>query len=43
MNGEVQAGVHQEKVSTSGLNAGIYYYTLKTSFGNQTRKMVVVR
>lgn len=43
LNGEVQAGVHQEKVSTSGLNAGIYYYTLKTSFGNQTRKMVVVR
>lgn len=43
LNDNLQAGVHQVKFSVQGLNAGIYYYTLKTNSGQMTRKMVVVR
>ncbi len=43
LNDDLQAGVHQVKISVQGLNAGIYYYTLKTNSGQMTRKMVVVR
>jgi hypothetical protein len=38
-----RAGNHQVKVSTSPLDAGVYYYTLRTSSGNLTRKMIVVK
>ncbi|MCX6252798.1 MAG: Omp28-related outer membrane protein [Bacteroidetes bacterium] len=42
-NGEMPSGNQTVKVSTSSLNAGVYYYTLQTSAGQATRKMVVVK
>ncbi len=42
LNSQVPAGSQKVNVNTSGLNPGVYYYTLKTSTGKQTRKMVVV-
>jgi hypothetical protein len=42
-NGQAAAGTQKVTVSTSDLNPGVYYYTLKTASGKQTRKMVVVR
>ena len=43
LNTELIAGTHKVTLSTGQFNAGIYYYTLQTSKGKQTRKMVVVK
>jgi hypothetical protein len=43
LNGINPAGNHQVNINTSSLNAGVYYYTLQTSSGKLTRKMIVVR
>jgi len=43
LNGEMQAGNHQVKLITDGLNAGVYYYTMVTQKGKLTKKMVIVR
>jgi len=43
LNAELNAGTHEVTLATGQFNAGIYYYTLQTSHGKQTRKMVVVK
>ena len=43
MDGIYPAGNSQVTVSTSCLNAGVYYYTLQSSAGKLTRKMIVVK
>jgi hypothetical protein len=43
LQGIQPAGVQQVKVNTSSLEAGVYYYTLQTSSGKMTKKMVVVK
>jgi Outer membrane protein Omp28/Secretion system C-terminal sorting domain len=43
LNGITPAGNHQAIISTTSLNAGVYYYTLQTSSGKLTRKMIVVK
>jgi len=43
VSADLPAGPGQVSLSTAGLNAGIYYYTLQTTEGRSTRKMVVVR
>jgi len=42
-NSDMTAGLHQSTVSTAGLNAGIYYYTLQSPDGKATKKMVIVK
>jgi hypothetical protein len=44
VNGEVPAGTHEVLFDASGLNSGVYFYTLKT--GNnfvQTRRMILIK
>jgi len=43
LNGFTPAGNHQVNINTSSLDTGVYYYTLQTSSGKQTRKMIVVK
>jgi hypothetical protein len=43
LDSQVPAGNRKVTVNTSELSPGVYYYTLKTSTGKQTRKMVVVK
>jgi hypothetical protein len=42
-NGNFIAGTHKVNINTSGLNAGIYYYTLQSSTTRLTKKMVIVK
>ena len=43
IKGILQEGDHQVVINTASLTAGVYYYTLQTSAGKLTRKMVVVK
>ncbi len=43
LNAFIPAGNHQVNINTLSLNAGVYYYTLQTSSGKLTKKMVVVK
>lgn len=43
LKGIVQPGFHVVNVNTTSLNAGVYYYTLQTAAGKQTKKMIVVK
>lgn len=43
LHGITSAGNHQVNINTSSLGAGVYYYTLQTSSGKLTRKMIVVK
>jgi flagellar hook assembly protein FlgD len=43
LDGQTPAGDHQIRIDTQNLRSGIYYYTLKTTTGKETRKMVVVK
>ncbi|MCX6243981.1 MAG: Omp28-related outer membrane protein [Bacteroidetes bacterium] len=42
-DGVYPAGTSNVTVSISGFNAGVYYYTLQSSTGKLTRKMIVVK
>jgi len=41
--GDAPAGSQKVTVNTSSLNPGVYYYSIKTPSGKQTKKMVVVK
>jgi len=41
--GYKSAGRHTIKIDASGLNSGIYFYTLKTGAGTQSRKMTLLK
>jgi hypothetical protein len=43
LNNQVPGGDQKITVNTSQMDPGVYYYTLKTSTGKQTKKMVVVK
>jgi NADH:ubiquinone oxidoreductase subunit F (NADH-binding) len=43
LHGITSAGNHQVNINTSSFDAGVYYYTLLTSSGKLTRKMIVVK
>ncbi|MCX6247791.1 MAG: Omp28-related outer membrane protein [Bacteroidetes bacterium] len=43
IHGNLTEGDHQVNISTSSLNAGVYYYTLQSASGKLTRKMIVVK
>lgn len=43
LNGFAEAGIHLVNINTSTLNSGVYYYTLQTSTGKLTKKMIVVK
>ena len=43
LDGVYPAGSSQVTISTSSLHAGVYYYTLQSSTGKLTRKMIVVK
>ena len=43
LNSQVPAGPQEVSFNTSEMNPGVYYYTLKTTTGKQTKKMVVVK
>jgi len=43
LDGQTPAGLHRVSINTENLKSGIYYYTLKTTTGKETLKMVVVK
>lgn len=43
IHGERTEGEHEVQVSVMDLNAGVYFYTLKTGFYQETKKLLVIR
>ena len=43
LHGFISEGTHRLNIDASSLHDGVYYYTLQTSTGKLTRKMIVVR
>lgn len=43
VDGEVEAGIHRVSFDASGLNSGIYFYTLTAGGKTQSRKMTLLK
>lgn len=43
LNKSMEAGIHTVSFSANGLQAGVYFYKLKTSTGVMTKKMVLLK
>ena len=43
INGNMSAAAHKVNFNAANLNSGVYYYTLETSAGKMTKKMLLVK
>ena len=43
INGELDAGLHEVDFNASGLNSGVYFYTISTNNFTETRKMILMK
>jgi hypothetical protein len=43
VNGDFEKGSHNVTWNASGSTSGIYFYRIETSFGNETRKIVLIK
>lgn len=43
VNREIEQGLHDITWNAAGSTSGVYFYKIETAFGNETKKMVLIR